>query len=536
MAKMGLVKTLLLALGLFASMHEAVASDAKEQQQSLVDDAATENDYLPINPLRRDSILSRGFRSSSYHRGLEASSEDPDAESEEESSDENTDRDGEGEEGTSDESSDEESSGSDEDTTGPSISDTANVIDYKDSEEAPSGDTEPHNLVDEASSGDSSQSTSFLGGLLKSFHGTDVCGIDFTALQKSMELILSRNGNVQVTAWEALIDQSMDKEECHDNHHLQFVLALDHFNACSGWNLQNLIEMIPSALSGSLIRCANHFVNGGDEEALVDCVRPLLLDNPVGDAIKGIYFHADQFCSCLKPFSDKVPSCRLDSWPVPLVGSWMQKLSCLVDEFWCGKIDDFCTNELRVLDQCLPKEKEFGSCEGPLECEQLHNSFSLSVPKFFRGIPLPDACSRVYGSAGNTTFEGTNIIKRYEKYQGICNEESKESKINWKKTLLVDPNRKKPVAPANTYDNESSQQQSNYDLFDSSSKNGQESSDKANLLSSETYRNGFKTGIISGSSICLVLGLSLVVYGKIRKHDQEEMDRGSYRTVEMTDL
>ena len=113
----------------------------------------------------------------------------------------------------------------------------------------------------------------------------------------------------------------------------------------------------------------------------------------------------------------------------------MQKLSCLMEEFWCGEIDDFCTNELRVLDQCLPNEKEFVSCEGPLECEQLHNSFSLSVPEFFRGIPLPDACSRVYGSVGNSTFEGTNIIKRYEKYQGICNEESKESKINWKSPL-----------------------------------------------------------------------------------------------------
>jgi hypothetical protein len=395
----------------------------------------------------------------------------------------------------------------------------------KDSEDDDGDDDE-----EESSDTSESEKTSFLGGLLKVFDGRDVCGIDFTSLQQSMELILSRPGNVQVTAWESLVDQSIDEEECHDNHHYQFVLALDNFNACSGWNLQNALEVLPSALSGSLMRCAHHFVDQGDEKALVDCIRPLLLDNPIGDAFKGIYLQADQFCSCLKPFSDKVPSCRLDAWPVPLVGSWLQKFSCLMEEFWCGKVNDFCVNELRAMDACLPNENELRTCESELLCGKIEKSFSLSVPSFLRDMPLPDACSRVYGNAKNNTFEGTNIIKRYQKFQSLCNDESTESRVNWNlNSANSKADTQKVSVPANTFDDTSEADA----LFA-----GKEQRDgQPSQSSSATYQSGFKTGLISGSSICVVLGLSLFVYGKIRKNgDVDDIDRETYRTVEMTDL
>jgi hypothetical protein len=172
-----------------------------------------------------------------------------------------------------------------------------------------------------------------------------------------------------------------------------------------------------------LIRCGDLFAANDDiaaNAAMEECIAPILGDNPIGEALRGMYIEPDKTCPCLQALSDSVPKCKLAVWPVPLIGSWIKKTTCLMASLGCGSIESFCLGELQALDTCLSNDDQIKSCEPPLLCSEASNSAYLSIPPSMMGIPLPDACIRIYEDQKNTTFAGTNVVARYQIFQNYC--------------------------------------------------------------------------------------------------------------------
>merc|ERR1711920_494829 len=84
------------------------------------------------------------------------------------------------------------------------------------------------------------------------------------------------------------------------------------------------------------------------------CVEATFGPHPIGDFARQIWMHPDIFCGCLGELSSSIPDCTLDEWPIPLVGNWIQKSSCMINKVGCPMLDDFCVTELDILDRCLP--------------------------------------------------------------------------------------------------------------------------------------------------------------------------------------
>jgi hypothetical protein len=146
---------------------------------------------------------------------------------------------------------------------------------------------------------------------------------------------------------------------------------------------------------------------------------------------RSFYLHPDKNCPCLQSFSKYVPECVLDVHPLPLVGDWMKKAACFLSSLSCGDfLETSCFHELEGLDMCLPMEENDSSCDETLSCRFKEDLFSLSLPKSILGIPLPDACKRIFRQREKSALRNTNILDRYAQFQKQCtsNEEIWDSK------------------------------------------------------------------------------------------------------------
>jgi hypothetical protein len=183
-----------------------------------------------------------------------------------------------------------------------------------------------------------------------------------------------------------------------------------------------------------LVRCANFFsvLDGSwSHSRHEECIPIVLGDDPLGKAIRSFYLHPDKNCPCLQSFSKYVPECVLDVHPLPLVGDWMKKAACFLSSLSCGDfLETSCFHELEGLDMCLPMEENDSSCDETLSCRFKEDLFSLSLPKSILGIPLPDACKRIFKQREKSALRNTNILDRYAQFQKQCtsNEEIWDSK------------------------------------------------------------------------------------------------------------
>jgi hypothetical protein len=349
-----------------------------------------------------------------------------------------------------------------------------------------------------------------LSSLAGTYDGVQECDVDLGQVASSTASLIS-----DISAMELA---NLD-EECPKKKHFKFVRALDQFHSCAGWNIQEVIETLPSAMVGSLIRCGDLFAANDDiaaNAAMEECIAPILGDNPIGEALRGMYIEPDKACPCLQALSDSVPKCKLAVWPVPLIGSWIKKTTCLMASLGCGSIESFCLGELQALDTCLPKDDQTKSCEPQSLCSEAANSVSLSMPSSMLGIPLPDACIRIYEDQKNTTFAGTNVVTRYQIFQKYCRS----------KGSIWDANHN--TAASDGYTGELQV----------------EASDKTDLGAeaslgfwSFTSTAGFQVLVASGIGIALIIGIFTAIVRVVRGGfgSNEPEQQGKYRTIELVE-
>ena len=351
-----------------------------------------------------------------------------------------------------------------------------------------------------------------LSSLAGTYDGIQECGVDLGQFASSTASLLSQpNGDG------AMALANLD-EECPKKLHFKFVRALDRFNSCAGWNIQQVIETLPSAMVGSLIRCGDLFAANDDAStnaAMEECIAPILGDNPIGEALRAMYLEPDKACPCFQALSDSIPTCKLAVWPVPLIGSWIKKTTCLMASLGCGSIESFCLGELQALDTCLPKDDQTKSCEPQLlACPAAANSVSLSMPPSMLGIPLPDACIRIYEDQKNTTFAGTNVVARYQIFQKYCRAKGSIWSANHK------------PAASDGYIGELQA-------------GGGKASDEMDVgaeASSVTSTSGFQLGVASGLGIALILGIFTVAIVQWSTGSNEAQQKAQqYKQVELVE-
>jgi hypothetical protein len=253
--------------------------------------------------------------------------------------------------------------------------------------------------------------------------GEALCGADMGEWVESVaSFAVEKDGS---SIKDILEDASAQQEGlCSESDAIDFAIALEEFTSCSGLDLLDLIENLPGIKLGTLVRCANFFtVLDGSWSYLKheECTQIVLGEDPLAKAIRSFYLHPDKNCPCLRSFSKYVPECVLDVHPLPLVGGWMKKAACFMSSLSCGEfLETACFQELEGLDKCLPMEEEDASCDKTLHCRYKHDSLSLSFPESMLGIPLPDACKRIFKERSKSALAETRIPDRYAQFQKLC--------------------------------------------------------------------------------------------------------------------
>jgi hypothetical protein len=295
---------------------------------------------------------------------------------------------------------------------------------------------------------------------------------------------------------------------CQANDAKEFNKALDTFHTCSGWDLKEIIETLPSAIVGSFIRCADLIMTDGVPEYaaigedLEKCAMALVGDNPLGDALRSFYLHPDKNCPCLQALSVSIPECELDLWPIPLMGSWLATSTCLLHDLGCDMFDMFCTLELEALEKCLPRENLDFSCASTLECG-FTESLSLSMPSSMAGIPLPDACVRVYKEQG----VGTKLLERYDEFRDKCGNPD----FHWEAM-------KHTASPGGALTSTSESSTSSLSSSSSSTSSG----------------GGFLPGMVAGLGLAAAIAVANIVY-KRRLDPSSSEGNNKFRAIELTE-
>jgi len=276
------------------------------------------------------------------------------------------------------------------------------------------------------------------------------CGIDILSTGMALSASSSDPTNMDFEAMSKILGNLVAPvdNECSVEDEQTFRDALSDFKTCSGVDLETMMETWPSASIGELLSCASSNLKnlqaflpylGSDEpfqipklEFSEQCTKNSYGPNPVGDFGRLIWKHPGVVCGCLSSFSKAAPDCTIEEWPIPLVGNWMRKSSCLIDATVCPMLEKICAAELNVLDQCLPP---MDVSSDKYDCDAVQNSCIqqpldsgfdvgmptmpslLNFPQEMTGAPMPDTCQSV---AGHAEFKSKNLLFRYNQHLNEC--------------------------------------------------------------------------------------------------------------------
>jgi len=217
-------------------------------------------------------------------------------------------------------------------------------------------------------------------------------------------------------------------KECTEEEAETFNNALDDFQTCARFNLKDFIEILPNAIVGTAIECIvtanwSSVTNWWDPSEVLNygvsdkCLNFEYGHNAFGDGFRDIVLHSDDVLSCFKALSESIPSCSIDSWPIPLVGDWLKPAACIMGEA-SNLVDDAFKSEMEIWADCLPED---GGCENNCAVEG-----SFFVHEKY-GLPAPDAIKRIAGSEEDIYKDA---LERYEAYVSECTEAWKDRTTN----------------------------------------------------------------------------------------------------------
>mmetsp|Transcript_7926 Transcript_7926/g.12403 ORF Transcript_7926/g.12403 Transcript_7926/m.12403 type:complete len:414 (+) Transcript_7926:123-1364(+) len=291
--------------------------------------------------------------------------------------------------------------------------------------------------------------------ILMKFTGAAMdCNIDLMTTGMSLMGAVSDTGAIDFGAISGLIDSVLSPldKPCSASEESIFRDALSDFQTCSGVKLEKLLETWPSASLGEIINCASSsmkivksilaltdedgdFPDDFDATAIPPvvpsdrCIEASFGPNPIGDFGRLLWMHPNVVCDCLGAFSKATPDCTLDEWPIPLVGNWMQKSSCMINKAVCPMLETLCESVLDTLHQCLP---HMDVTNNNYDCDAVEKaclqdsldengeqtmSSLLSFPQEMTGAPMPDTCQKV---ANGAQFKDKNLLYRYNKHLNEC--------------------------------------------------------------------------------------------------------------------
>lgn len=210
--------------------------------------------------------------------------------------------------------------------------------------------------------------------------------MDIDGIQSSLEKILGSSSNM-----------------CTRAEAITFQKSLDEFSSCFGHDLQEFIEVLPSALFGAALRCLPTLVSSLSDptgDIPEECEQAYYGDHVLGNFVRGAMTNPGALCACADALA--IPDCTLDVWPIPLVGSWMSTTFCLMGGA-CRFLADACASELAAIDAVLPSSE----CDGVSDSD----SILLALSGSMRGAPMPDAC---------VVQDDSDVVERYADWVAKC--------------------------------------------------------------------------------------------------------------------
>eukprot|EP00548_Thalassiothrix_antarctica_P007139 CAMPEP_0194130198 /NCGR_PEP_ID=MMETSP0152-20130528/1291_1 /TAXON_ID=1049557 /ORGANISM="Thalassiothrix antarctica, Strain L6-D1" /LENGTH=406 /DNA_ID=CAMNT_0038824631 /DNA_START=65 /DNA_END=1285 /DNA_ORIENTATION=+ len=291
--------------------------------------------------------------------------------------------------------------------------------------------------------------------LMKLMGAVSSCEIDIISTGMGLAAAAADPSNMDFNSIATILDKMISPvdNECSAEDEQTFRDALDDFKTCSGADLEQLMETWPSASIGELMGCGtsalknaqayapfmNAMENGEELPPLPKvefsdiCIKTMYGPNPTGDFGRLLWKHPGVVCDCLGSFSKAAPDCTIEEYPIPLVGNWMRKTSCIINSAVCPMLEKICSAELNVLDQCLPPmdtgKSKYDCSAVERECLQDPSDYSaydyseqtmpslLNFPQEMTGAPMPDTCQQV---AGHAEFKNKNLIYRYNQHMNEC--------------------------------------------------------------------------------------------------------------------
>eukprot|EP00797_Seminavis_robusta_P004721 Sro1306_g261250.2 (946) ;mRNA; r:15200-18037 len=245
----------------------------------------------------------------------------------------------------------------------------------------------------------------------------NTCGVDTNAVYNKVMSLAA--GNMKQELEKIKIDLPMlMSQTCEKDMGVDVLHAMDQFHGCAKFNLQSLIENLPSAAFGVAMRCANAYSKITPEEEAKgfipeDCIRAIENDSSLGRATFALYLYPDHACPCFETLGENIPECTADVWPIPINGALVKVQTCLVGQY-CQSIDALCEKHLDTLNKCLPAHDTSNS---KITCGECQAAFYDNVPKILSAAPLPDACVRM---AEGSKFFGSHVMERFDTYRKKC--------------------------------------------------------------------------------------------------------------------
>eukprot|EP00980_Cylindrotheca_fusiformis_P014024 scaffold3669_cov68-Cylindrotheca_fusiformis.AAC.3 len=240
--------------------------------------------------------------------------------------------------------------------------------------------------------------------------------------------------------------QAVDNR-CTTIESVTFNDALDEFQVCSGFDLNELIETFGSVFLGILLNCGAYEIGVAksfdgmenidrmkQQDSLFprvnpECVDALVGDNPFAQSLLSVEKFPTTEMTCFSDLSKRLPSCTLSEWPIPIVGSWLKIMVCLFSGSLDLEVDVWeCQHRLEALSICLPENDSItkSSCKDIRnECvfgvRYINAAPPMAMPPPFWAMPLGQRCKEPLARADTSLLEQyMSLLGRYETYRNVC--------------------------------------------------------------------------------------------------------------------